>query len=95
MDRQSASRRGDSLGESQMLAGGMAGGNQKQVYKSSKGFRVILNSIDERKVNNVKKVQNSNNFASALFPVGSSKRKDEQVDGGTRIKEQVQRNSSL
>lgn len=41
--------------------------SKKHVYKSSKGFRVILNSIDEKKISNIKKLQSPNNFASGLF----------------------------
>ena len=64
--------------------------SKKQVYKSSKGFRVILNSIDDKKISNIKKLQSSNNFGSGLFNGGQSRKNDE---GGAR--ELAQRNPSL
>ncbi len=64
------------------------------MYKSSKGFRVILNSIDDKKVNNIKKIQSPNNFASALFNGTMGRRRDESMDMG-RGKDLVQRNTSL
>lgn len=39
---------------------------KKAVYKSSKGFRVILNSVDEKKTANIKKVQSPNTSFVAL-----------------------------
>lgn len=40
--------------------------NKKAVYKSSKGFRVILNSVDDKKTTNIKKLQSPNSSFVAL-----------------------------
>jgi hypothetical protein len=39
---------------------------KKSVYKSSKGFRVILNSVDEKKTANIKKIQSPNSSFVAV-----------------------------
>lgn len=65
--------------------------SKKQVYKSSKGFRVILNSIDEKKISNIKKLQSPTSFGTGLFQGGQAKKKDE-----VESKDQgLQRNPSL
>lgn len=62
---------------------------KKQVYKSSKGFRVILNSIDEKKISNIKKLQSPTNFGSGIFAAGQKKKEDGERD------QPLQRNPSM
>jgi hypothetical protein len=49
---------------------------KKQVYKSSKGFRVILNSIDEKKMSYIKQLQSPSNMGSSLFTSGQKKKEE-------------------
>lgn len=54
--------------------------SKKQIYKSSKGFRVILNSIDDKKQSNgLKKTQSiaSNIGASNLMTPSGHKKREE------------------
>lgn len=64
--------------------------SKKHVYKSSKGFRVILNSIDERKISNIKKLQSPNNFTSGIFNNQTKRGGDGDAQGSG-----AQRNQSL
>lgn len=91
IDKPGSNRRSDNIGDSPV--NGVS--SKKQVYKSSKGFRVILNGMDEKKVNNMKKIQSPTNFASALFNGASVRRKDDSMDIPGRGKDAVQRNTSL
>lgn len=73
--------------------------SKKQVYKSSKGFRVILNSIDEKKTNNIKKLQTPTAYTAGMFPpqqsglIVNQKKREESEDKPAQA--QVQRNVSL
>lgn len=72
-----------------------ASDSRKQVFKSSKGFRVILNSVDERKISNYKKISNSSNLMAKANGTQSLRREDDSHQSGRLSTDKHIRNISM